>query len=259
LIKKEIMKNLCYIIAISFLFILNSCEREEEIPSSALPPTITLSADSVAVATGKFVLRAEGLSAYGGAQLQQVDFYKDGEKIGEKTVAPYTFEYDVQENIPDQQLAFHAVLIDRAGNAIKSNEVRARIRVLPIRIEAENATLRGLARVANDQETRQTSSNQAKVGAIDNASSGIDATIQILTAGDYLIRIAAGTGFNGTSHKVYIDDKEATAQVYAIPNRGWNVWQTFDLIFPLEAGPHKVSIRHQSMYGELDYFEYSKR
>ncbi|KGE14492.1 carbohydrate-binding protein [Sphingobacterium deserti] len=252
------MKKICYIIAIGLLLIQSGCEREEEIPSSALPPTVTLSADSVAIATGKFMLRAEGLSAYGGPQLQQVDFYKNGEKIGEKTVAPYTFEYDVVENIPDQQLSFHAVLMDRAGNAIKSNEVSARIRVLPIRIEAENATLRGLARIATDQATRENSSNQAKVGAIDNASSGIDATIQILTAGDYLIRVAAGTGFNGTSHKIYIDDKESTTQVYAIPNRGWNVWQTFDFIFPLAAGSHKISIRHQSMFGELDYFEYSK-
>ncbi|WP_460686449.1 carbohydrate-binding protein [Niabella aquatica] len=253
------MKKLLYLLSfISVLTMMGSCKKEVEIPLSANPPTFSLTADTVAVANGKYILKAEGQSAYGGAMLSKVEFYKADEKIGEKTIAPYTLEYQVTENVPDQQLSFYAVLIDVAGNRVKSSTVKPKVKVLPIRIEAENATLTGLAKVATDPDTKATSSNQAKVGAIDNAASGIDATIQILTPGDYLIKVAAGTGLDGTSHKVYIDNNAADAKIYNIPNRGWNVWQTFNLIFRLEAGTHKISIRQNVGYGELDYFEYSK-
>lgn len=253
------MKKLFYIGSLLLLSIMVGCEREVEIPSSTNPPTISLTADTVAVASGKYILKAEGQSAYGGPQLSKVEYYKDGEKIGEKTIAPYTFEYEVSENTPDQKLSFYVVLIDMAGNKVKSNTVNPVVKVLPIRIEAENATLTGVARVATDPDTKATASNQAKVGAIDNPQSGIDATIQILTAGDYLIRVGAGTGLPETSHKVYIDDKVAEAKVYNIPNKGWNVWQTFDLVFHLEEGARKISIRQNTGFGELDYFEYSKQ
>lgn len=252
------MKNMLSILLCGFACMVGSCERTVDIPSSSVAPTILLTADTVAIASGNYILRAAGQSAYGGAQLRRVDFYKGEEKIGEKRIAPFNFDYKVNEAIPDQSLTFHAVLIDEAENTVKSNIVNARVKVLPIRIEAENATLRGVARIANDPETRETSSNQAKVGAIDNAASGIDATIQVLAAGEYRIRIAAGTGFDGTSHKVYIDDDESTAQVYSIANRGWNVWQTHDLVFLLAAGTRKISIRHNTMYGEIDYLEYAK-
>ncbi|PRD49025.1 hypothetical protein C5745_03580 [Sphingobacterium haloxyli] len=238
---------------------VTSCKDDVEIPSSTQPPTISLQADAIAVANGNYILKAEGRSAYGGAKLRKVEFYKGDEKIGEKNIAPYTLTYLVTENIPEQELSFYAILFDVNGNSVKSDIVTAKVSVLPIRIEAENAVLRGLAKVATDPATRETSSNQAKVGAIDNAESGIDATIEIHTAGEYLIRVAAGSGFNDTSHKIYIDDKEAEAQIYNIPNLGWNVWQTFDLIFDLEVGNHKISIRRNSGYGELDYLEYSKR
>ncbi|PRD54037.1 hypothetical protein C5749_11095 [Sphingobacterium gobiense] len=241
------------------MLIITSCKDEVEIPSSTLPPTVILQADAIAIADGTYILNVEGRSAYGGAKLSKVAFYKGEEKIGEKDIAPYTWAYPVTENIPDQELSFHAVLSDVAGNSVKSDVVTATVKVLPIRIEAEHAILRGLARVATDRETRESSSNQAKVGAIDNAESGIDVTIDVRAAGEYLIRVAAGTGFNNTSHKIYIDDKESEAQVYNIPNLGWNVWQAFDLLFDLEVGSHKISIRRQSGYGELDYIEYSKR
>ncbi|MCL7987123.1 hypothetical protein M8998_04110 [Sphingobacterium sp. lm-10] len=252
------MKTIISILFCSVAYMLGSCERTVDIPSSTLAPTILLTADTVAIASGNYVLRAAGQSAYGGAQLRRVDFYKGEEKIGEKRIAPFNLEYKVNESVPDQSLTFYAVLIDEADNQVKSNTVTARVKVLPIRMEAENATLRGVARIANDPETRETSSNQAKVGAIDNADSGIDVTIQVLAAGDYQIRIAAGTGFNGTSHKVFIDDDESTTQIYTIANRGWNVWQTHDLVFPLAVGTRKISIRHQTMYGEIDYLEYAK-
>ena len=252
------MKKLLYLCPLFILSIWIGCDRTEEIPSSANPPTISLTADTVAIAKGKYILKAEAQSAYGGPQLSKVEFYKGDEKLGEKTIGPYTFEYEVQEIVPGQQLSFQVVLVDMAGNSVRSNTITARVKVLPIRIEAENTSLRGVAKVATDQATRETSSNQAKVGAIDNAQSGIDATIQILAAGDYLIRVAAGTGTNGTSHKIYIDDKEAEAKIYDIPNRGWNVWQTFGLVFNLQEGTRKISIRHHAMYGEIDYLEYSK-
>lgn len=252
------MKKLMCFIPVLMLIMVVGCDSDIEIPVSTDPPIISLTADTIAVANGKYILKAEGQSAYGGAQLRKVEFYKGEEKIGEKTIAPFTFEYDVKEVIPDQQLSFYAVLTDMAGNEVKSNLVTARVRVLPIRIEAENATLRGLARIAADPATRETSSNQAKVGSIDNPDSGIDLTIEILAPGEYLIRVAAGTGFDNTSHKIYIDDKIEDAQIYHIPNRGWNVWQTFDMVFTLDEGSRKISIRHHTWYGELDYVEYSK-
>lgn len=252
------MKKLVYLFPFCLMLIMTSCKDDVEIPSSTQLPTISLQADAIAVADGTYILKAEGKSAYGGVKLHKAEFYKGDEKIGEKDIAPYTFEYKVTENIPDQELSFHVVLIDVAGNTVKSNTVTANVKVLPIRVEAENATLTGVAKVATDQETRETSSNQAKVGAIDNSASGIDATIEIRTAGEYVIRVAAGTGFDDTSHKVYIDDQESEAQIYNIPNRGWNVWQTFDLVFDLEVGTRKISIRRNAGYGELDYFEYSK-
>ncbi|NGM66598.1 CBM35 domain-containing protein [Sphingobacterium sp. SGR-19] len=253
------MKKLIFLFPFCLLLIITSCKDDVEIPSSTLLPTIKLQADAIAVAEGTYILNAEGRSAYGGAKLRKVEFYKGAEKIGEKDIAPYTWAYPVVENIPDQELSFHAVLSDVVGNNVKSDVVTATVKVLPIRIEAEHAVLRGLARVATDRETRETSSNQAKVGAIDNAESGIDVTIDVRAAGEYLIRVAAGTGFNGTAHKIYVDGKEAEAQIYDIPNLGWNVWQTFDMLFDLEVGSHKISIRRQNGYGELDYVEYSKR
>jgi len=252
------MKKLVYLFPFCLMLIMTSCKDDVVIPSSTQLPTISLQADAIAVAEGTYILKAEGKSAYGGAKLRKVEFYKGDEKIGEKDIAPYTFEYKVTENIPDEELSFHAVLTDVVGNSVKSNTVTAKVKVLPIRIEAENATLKGLAKVATDQETREKSSNQAKVGAIDNADSGIDAMIEIRTAGEYVIRVAAGSGFNDTSHKIYVDDKVSEAQIYTIPNRGWNTWQTFDLVFDLKVGSHKISIRRNSGYGELDYLEYSK-
>lgn len=253
------MKKLIYLMTFFMLLVMMAgCKNDVEIPSNTNPPAISLTADTIAVANGTYILKAEGQSTYGGPQLSKVEFYKGEEKIGERAIAPYTFEYEVTEVIPDQQLSFHAVLTDKFGNSVKSNTVTPRVKVLPIRIEAENTTLRGVARVADDPETRATSSNQAKVGAIDNPDSGIDVTIEILTPGEYLITVAAGTGFNGTSHKIYIDDNVAEAQIYNIPNRGWNVWQRFDLVFNLEAGTRKISIRHNTAFGELDYLEYSK-
>ena len=240
------------------LSVMTGCKNDVEIPSNTNLPTISLAGDDIAVANGTYILRAEGQSTYGGPQLSKVEFYKGEEKIGERAVAPYTFEYEVTEITPDEQLSFHAVLTDVAGNRVKSNTVTAHVKVLPIRIEAEHATLRGVARVADDPETRATSSNQAKVGAIDNPDSGIDATIEVLTAGEYLITVGAGTGFNGTSHRIYIDDNMAEGQIYNIPNRGWNVWQRIDLVFHLEEGTRKISIRQNLGFGELDYLEYSK-
>lgn len=250
------MKQFIYFLLLSAL--CWSCYKVE-LPVSDQPPVVTLTANNTAVANGTYILKAEAKSAYGGAALQKVEFYKGDQKIGESSVAPYSYNYTVTENIPGQQLDFYALITDKAGNQVKSNVVTAQVTVLPIRIEAENATLQGLAKMANDPATQSTSSNGAKVGAIDNAQSGIDITINILSAGTYIIRVAAGTGFDGTSHKLYVDDNVATAIVYNIPNRGWNVWQTFDIPVNLSTGNHKISIRHNTMYGELDYIEYSKQ
>ncbi|GGH30081.1 hypothetical protein FAZ19_21560 [Sphingobacterium alkalisoli] len=252
------MNKLLYLCPLFLLWIVVGCEREEDLPVNTNPPTLHLDADTVALSESVYTLTVEGRSTYGGPQLSKVEFYKGEEKIGEKTIAPYNFGYTVTELIPEEELSFHAVLFDRAGNRVQSNTVKAKVRVGAKRIEAENTIIRGVAKKADDPATRETSSGQAKVGAIDNADSGIDATIQILAAGDYLIRVAAGTGFDGTTHKIYIDDKFAEAKVYSIPNRGWNTWQTFDLVFNLSEGTRKISIRHNTGYGELDYLEYSK-
>lgn len=253
------MIRLLYLLPLLSVLVVSSCTKKEEIPSNTNPPTVSLVADTIAVSNGKYILKAQGQSTYGGPKLTKVEFFKGTEKIGEKAIAPYTFEYQVTEITPDEELSFRAILIDEAGNKVESNTIKSKVKVLPIRIEAENATLTGVAAIANDQATKETASNQAKVGKIDNAASGIDATIEIKTAGIYLIRVAAGSGLAGASHKVYVDDKTTEAQVYNIANKGWNIWQTFDLRFTLETGTHKVSIRRNAGFAELDYFEYSKQ
>src|SRR5690606_41374084 len=100
----------------------------------------SLQAEAIAVADANHILKAEGKSGFGGGKLHKAEVYKGDEKIGEKDIAPYTFEYRVTENIPDQELSFHVVLIDVDGNTVKSNTVTANVKVLPIRVEAEKAT-----------------------------------------------------------------------------------------------------------------------
>lgn len=253
------MKNKLYISLTAILLIMVGCTHKIDIPSSSEAPKISLKADSIALSKGNYTLKAEGLSAYGGAALDKVEFYKGNEKIGEKSIAPYTFTYLVKEATPDQILSFYALLYDKGGNQVKSKEIVAKVKVGPIRIEAENGTLKGVARIADDPETKATSSNQAKVGAIDNPESGVDVEVDILAAGNYLFIVAAGTGFDGTSHKIFIDGKTAEAKIYDIPNRGWNVWQRIPVEFNLTTGKHTVSIRFNTMYGELDYIEYAKK
>src|SRR5690606_41085733 len=106
------MKKLIYLFPFCLLLIVTSCKDDVEIPSSTLPPTIKLQADAIAVAEGTYILIAEGRSAYGGAKLRKVEFFKGAEKISEKDITTYRWAYPVAENRPDQELTVKNVMVD---------------------------------------------------------------------------------------------------------------------------------------------------
>jgi len=244
-----------YLLSVSALctFLAIGCDKDADNGPDTLAPQVSLTAgNGIALSGQNLQIAAFVTNEFSGSNIAKVEFFKGGTKLGEKTNAPFTFDYFVTENTPGQVLEFTAKATDEAGNSSTSPVVQA---FVGARVEAETATLRGLAKAVDNP----TASGGKKVGAIDDADSGIDLPLNITVAGTYIFKIAAGTDFNDVTHLAYMDGDVASAKTYSVTRNGWDNWNQFTVEFALSAGAHTLSIRHNTWYGELDYIDISKK
>ncbi len=252
---KKIFSYSCFV-AISALcnFLAIGCDKDDDNNGpDTLAPQVTLTAgNGIALSGQTLSLAAFVINEFSGSDIAKVEFFKGTTKLGEKTTAPFTFDYLVTETTPGEALGFSAKATDAAGNSSSSPVVQA---FVGARVEAEAAQMRGLAKVVDNP----TASGGKKVGAIDDPDSGIDLTLNITAAGTYIFKIAAGTDFNDVTHIAYIDGDLANAKTYAVDRNGWDNWNQYTVEFDLSAGMHTLSIRHSTWFGELDYIDISKK
>ncbi len=243
-----------YLLIISTSFLLTTaCKKDDSNSPDTLAPQVSLVAGNGIAFTGQTLnLSAFVTNEFSGTDIVKVEFFKGGTKLGEKTNAPFTFDYLVTETEPGAALDFTAKATDQAGNSSTSAITQA---FVGARVEAESGILRGLAKAVDNP----TASGGKKVGAIDNPESGIDLPLNITAAGTYVFKIAAGTDFNDVTHLVYIDGDVANSKLYSVNRMGWDNWNQYTIEFPLSVGIHTLSIRHNSWYGELDYIDISKK
>ena len=244
-----------YLLTISVLiaFLVTACKKEDSNGPDTLAPEVSLVAGNGIAFTGQtLTLAAFVTNEFSGTDIAKVEFFKGGTKLGEKTNAPFTFDYLVTENEPGAAIDFTAKATDQAGNSKTSSITQA---FVGARVEAESGIMRGLAKAVDNP----TASGGKKVGAIDNPESGIDLPLNITVAGTYVFKIAAGTDFNDVTHLAYIDGDTAGGKLYNVNRMGWDNWNQYTVEFTLSVGMHTLSIRHNSWFGELDYIDISKK
>lgn len=251
----KLIKQINVIIVATLLLATTACKKDtpEWGKDDKLAPTVTASVEGSAPTGVAIKLSAIVINEFYGTDIEKVEFFKGTTKLGEKKLAPFVWDYLVTENSPGQILEFTVKVTDKAGNSTISNKVTS---VVSIRVEAENATILGVARAVFNVNG---ASNRGKVGYMDNPASGIDFVVNIPANGNYEFAIAAGTDFNDVTHKIYVDGNTAGGQIYNVERQGWDNWKKYLRTFTLTAGNHTISIRHNSWFGELDYVDISKK
>jgi hypothetical protein len=102
--------------------------RPESAGPDTTPPAVSLASSAATVSSsGNITLTANASDNVGVAE---VDFYRDGLKIGSSTVAPYTCTVTLSSS-DNGTLTFTAVAMDAAGNQTTSAPVQVVVNVMP--------------------------------------------------------------------------------------------------------------------------------
>lgn len=122
------------------------------------------------------------------------------------------------------------------------------------KLEAEDATLSGLAKIVN----RDDASGKKKVGTIDNGEATVTFELNAKTAGTYRIDIASGSGSTeyNASQKYYINGDKAHSEMVTYQPGGWDNWNLYPIEVKLGAGMNTFTLTHSgknNSFSELDY------
>ncbi len=101
----------------------------------------------------------------------------------------------------------------------------------------------------------QGASGDSCVGKIDFEDSYLEFTVDITSAGPYLLKAWYGSETNLaiSSHEVLVDGEAKDFLYY--PPAGWDNWNAATIALELGEGSHTIRIAKGDSYAELDYFE----
>ena len=206
-------------------------------------------------------------------EIIHVDIYTDDELLVNKWVAPYvwTFTPEKAGKVTIKVVAFDNN--DKSKTATTSLVVyepqkpyNGTAAAIPGKIEAEEFDFggEGNAYHDNDEENRNKGNRNEGVDmnntAIGYTQKGewIEYTVDVKATGLYGFSAKVASGSDGSSFKLYMDDKSIT-DVISVPNTG--DWETFTTVnedgISLESGEHVLKLEITGDWLDMDFMEFS--
>lgn len=209
------------------------------------------------------------------SNIAKIDFYQDGVKIGSSSNAPYTCDV---KDLKVGKYAFSAIMVDKNGKEYETPVIEVKVRVaqgpyegiaqtLPGVLEVERYDVGGEGYAYKDSEAE----NQGGVFRADegvdldvNADGGhvlgwtmsdewVEYTVNVLENDQYNIVASVASGLDGSSFRLYCDDKDITGELVVPNTEDWGTYTTITgTTAALTKGKHILKLLIENSYCNID-------
>ena len=213
--------------------------------------------------------------------IAKIDFYQDGVKIASSSQAPYSCEVkDLEAGV----YSFYAIMTDNDGKEYKTPEMDVKVRIpqgpyegvaqtWPGTFEVERYDVGGEGYAYHDDEAE----NQGEAFRPDEgvdidvngdghvlgwtmAGEWLEYTVEVLNTDQYNFTATVASGLDGSSFRLYCDEKDITGEVVVPNTEDWGIYTTITgTTSTVTAGKHIIKLVVENSYCNIDKIVFSSK
>jgi beta-glucanase (GH16 family) len=259
-------------------FVLDYVRVYEDIANFPPEVTITSPVNASTVPAGNIFITADASDPDG--TVATVEFYADGNLLGEDTTEPYSFPWI---GVPDGCYNLSAKAIDdlggpaidtigiTVGDGCGQEPFHGTPFVLPTRIQAEDFDIGGEGVAYHDIDLGNTGGAYRTDEDVDiEATSDVDGvcnvgwiegvewleyTVTVPQAGQYTIATRVASIYTGRNFSIEFNGVNKTGDVIVPRTLGWQNWETVEATMTLEAGTQTMRFAPGTEGFNLNWFD----
>jgi beta-xylosidase len=213
--------------------------------------------------------------------IAKIDFYQDGVKIASSSQVPYSCEVkDLEAGV----YSFYAIMTDNDGKEYKTPAMDVKVRVpqgpyegvaqtWPGTFEVERYDVGGEGYAYHDDEAE----NQGEAFRPDEgvdidvngdghvlgwtmAGEWLEYTVDVLNTDQYNFTATVASGLDGSSFRLYCDEKDITGEVVVPNTEDWGIYTTITgTTSTVTAGKHIIKLVVENSYCNIDKIVFSSK
>lgn len=213
--------------------------------------------------------------------IARIDFYQGDVKMGSSSKAPYICDV---KDLEAGQYSFYAIMLDNNGKEYKTPAMDVKVRVpqgpyegvaqtLPGTFEVERYDVGGEGYAYSDEEAENQGMAFRPDEGVDIDVNGdghvlgwtmagewLEYTVEVLNTDQYNFTATVASGLDGSSFRLYCDDKDITGEVVVPNTEDWGIYTTITgTTSTLTAGKHVLKLLIENSYCNIDKIVFTSK